>query len=158
MKFQIVFIAITFIFSRVMQAKLIYRDNQDQLNNFNSCIVNQIYPINLTGAYFEPNPITVGVNQTTRLVGSFSTTIQQGAFASLLLSYNGKIISDNQFDICSLLGQNCPIKPNNFDFVINSVPSISSVDVNNVINSTIPLNTTFSGENYVIIFFINNNY
>jgi hypothetical protein len=94
------------------------------------------------------------MNQYTRLVGSFSITIQQGASASLLLSYDGKPITDYQFDICSLLGQlgqNCPIKPSNFDFVIRNLPSIESF---NVVNSTISLNTTFSGENILLHFLL----
>jgi hypothetical protein len=151
MNFRIVFIIIFTVHATIIQADLLSRDNQDQANNFKSCTANQIYPINLTGVYFEPNPIIVGVKQYTRLVGSFSTTIQQGAFASLLLSYDGKPITDYQFKICSFLGQNCPIKPNYFDFVISSVPSIKPAYA---ANSTISFNTTLSGENYLFHFFI----
>lgn len=121
---------ITFIFTIIaiiIQAKILTRDNQNQLNNFKSYNTNQIYSVNLTEVYFEPNPIIIRMNQYTRLVRSFSITIQQGASASLLLSYDGKLITDYQFDICSLLrqlGQNCPIKPSNFNFVIRNLPSI----------------------------------
>lgn len=150
MNFQIVFITLIFaLHATIVQAKLINRDNENQLNNFKSCIANQIYPINLTGVYFEPNPIIVGMNQNTRLVGSLSTTVQQGSFASLLLSNNGNIIADYQIDVCSSLGQNCPINPSNFDIVISSVPSIVSV------NSTITLNTTISGESFLFNYALN---
>ena len=122
---------------------------QDQWN-FKPCIDNLSYPINLTDILFEPYPIVIGEKLDVKLTGTCSTTMIQGAFASLSLSYNGNLISSDRFDLCSFVGINCPISPGNFSLVASSVPLIKSV---NHVNSTITLFTEFTGKNklYFII-------
>ncbi len=128
------------------EANYLYQDQW----NFKPCIDNLSYPINLTDILFEPYPIVIGEKLDVKLTGTCSTTIIQGAFASLSLFYNGNLISSNQFDLCSFVGINCPIAPGNFGLDANSVPLIRSV---RLLNSTISLITKFTGKSklYFII-------
>ena len=140
MKFHLIFF--TFILSVYASnvQKYLYQDQW----NFKPCIDNLSYPINLTDILFEPYPIVIGGNLEAKLIGTCSTTIVQGAFASLSLFYNGNLISSNQFDLCSFVGINCPIAPGNFGLVASSIPLIGSV---RLLNSTISLITRFTGKN-----------
>ena len=127
------------------EAKFMKRD-QYQLNNISPCIENLTYSINLTEIFFNPYPIIVGNNLNTTLVGSSMTTIQQGATISLSLSSDGKLISNNQFDLCSFiesLGEKCPISPGNFDFTVKGIPLISSIDQ---ANTTYMLDVKFASK------------
>jgi len=140
------FHSIYFIFALAVYATNVHAN---YLYNFKPCIDNLSYPVNLTDILFEPYPIVLGKKLDVKLTGTCSATIANGAFATLSLFYNGNLISNNQFDLCSFVGINCPISPGNYSLVTSSVPSISI----NRVNSTISLITKLTGKNklYFII-------
>ena len=146
--FKFIFIVMTIYFSAIQSyesTKFIKRD-QYQLNNISPCIENLTYSINLTEIFFNPYPIIIGNNLNTTLIGSSMTTIQQGATISLSLSSNGKLISNNKFDLCSFIetiGGKYPVSPSNFDFTVKSIPLVSSI---NQANTTYMLDVTFASK------------
>lgn len=114
-----------------------------QLSNFNNC-QQRVYPINLTQLIFEPNPIEIGKNLTTTISGTNTLTIQPGAILSATFNYNGKLVANNEFDLCNELGK-CPIEPGYFDIAIKSIPSLSA---NYPMNTSYSFDTIFSGNKF----------
>ncbi|RIA82643.1 hypothetical protein C1645_743628 [Glomus cerebriforme] len=81
---------------------------------------------------FDPNPIVIGKTLVTKVAGTSTVVIEQGAISTVKAFSNGKQVFAKQEDFCKKIsetnGENCPLQPGNFNSTSTSVPPSSPND------------------------------
>ncbi|RIA83806.1 hypothetical protein C1645_785418, partial [Glomus cerebriforme] len=125
---KITFIAIFlfFFFSSYTSAvpnPMMKRD--DPLSGFKPCN-GSTFPITYTLFSFDPNPIVIGKTLVTKVAGTSTVVIEQGAIETVEAFSNGQLAFAKQDDFCKKIsensGENCPLQPGNFNTASTTVP------------------------------------